>query len=144
MVSGTFYINSPEYNQKVKPYPYDPVYALSLLKSAGWEDHDGDGILDKDRTPFAFEFTFPAGNKIAEQLATIMQENLKAVGIRMEIRKFEWAVFLQRIDARNFDAMHLGLESGLGKRSVSVVALIHGREGIELCRVQKRGGRSHH
>jgi len=112
VVSGTFYINSPEYNRAVVPYPYDPAAALELLKSAGWEDHDGDGILDRDGRPFAFEFIISSGSKIGEQLATIMQENLKQAGICMQIHKLEWAVFLQRIDARNFDACTMGWSLG--------------------------------
>ncbi|NLI82349.1 MAG: peptide-binding protein [Deltaproteobacteria bacterium] len=112
VVSGTFYINSPEYNRAVLPYPYDPSAALSLLKSAGWEDRDGDGILDRDGRPFVFEFIISSGSKIGEQLATILQENLKQAGIRMEIHKLEWAVFLQRIDGRNFDACTMGWSLG--------------------------------
>lgn len=108
VVTGTFYINSPDYDQSIKPYPYDPAAALELLKAAGWEDHDGDHILDKDGAPFAFEFLISAGSKFGEQLATIFQENLKQVGIRMEIRKMEWAVFIQRIEERNFDACTMG------------------------------------
>ncbi|HBZ55878.1 MAG TPA: hypothetical protein DEO88_10775, partial [Syntrophobacteraceae bacterium] len=79
---------------------------------AGWTDHDGDRILDKDGVPFEFEFVISAGSKFAEQLATILQENLKQVGIKMRIRKLEWAVFIQKIDAREFDACTLGWSLG--------------------------------
>lgn len=112
VVSGPFYVNSPDYNQAIKPYPYDPKRALELLNEAGWTDHDGDRILDKDGVPFEFEFVISAGSKFAEQLATILQENLKQVGIKMRIRKLEWAVFIQKIDAREFDACTLGWSLG--------------------------------
>ncbi len=112
VVSGTFYINSPEYNQEIKPHPYDPPAALKLLHSSGWKDRDGDGILDKDGAPFAFEFLISAGSKFGEQIATILQENLKQVGIRMDIRKLEWAVFIQRIEEHNFDACTLAWSLG--------------------------------
>ncbi|HBZ55879.1 MAG TPA: peptide-binding protein, partial [Syntrophobacteraceae bacterium] len=36
VVSGPFYVNSPDYNQAIKPYPYDPKRALELLNEAGW------------------------------------------------------------------------------------------------------------
>ncbi|HBD07121.1 MAG TPA: peptide-binding protein [Syntrophobacteraceae bacterium] len=112
VVSGPFYVNSPDYNQAIKPYPFDPKRALELLNEAGWTDHDGDRILDKDGVPFEFEFVISAGSKFAEQLATILQENLKQVGIKMRIRKLEWAVFIQKIDAREFDACTLGWSLG--------------------------------
>lgn len=112
VVTGTFYVKSPEYNAAIQPWPYDPARAVALLKSAGWEDHDGDGIMDKDGTRFSFEFLISSSSKFGEQLATILQENLKEVGIRMEIRKLEWAVFVQRIDERDFDACTMGWSLG--------------------------------
>jgi len=112
VVSGPFYVNSPDYNKAIEPYPYDPERAKKLLKEAGWEDHDGDGILDKDGVPFAFEFLISAGSKFGEQLATIFQENLKEAGIQMTIRRLEWAVFIQKIQSQDFDACTLGWSLG--------------------------------
>ena len=112
VVTGPFYINGPDYNHDIKPYPYDPKAAAALLKAAGWEDHDGDSILDKDGVPFSFEFLLPAESKTGETIATILQENLKEEGIRMEIRKLEWAVFIQRIQGHDFDACTLGWSLG--------------------------------
>jgi peptide/nickel transport system substrate-binding protein len=58
--------------------------------------------------PFRFEFLLSSGSKFGEQVATILQENLKRIGARMDIRKLEWAVFIQRIDERDFDSCTLG------------------------------------
>ncbi len=108
VVSGSSYVNSPDYDAQIAPYPYDPQEAVRLLEEAGWVDHDGDGVRDRDGIPFSFEFLIAAGSKFAEQLATIFQENLKRVGIQMEIRRLEWAVFIQKIQSRDFDACTLG------------------------------------
>lgn len=35
-------------------FEYDPEKAKKMLKEAGWEDTDGDGILDKDGKKFSF------------------------------------------------------------------------------------------
>lgn len=115
VVSGPFYINSPDYNSAIRPLPYDPAQALDLLKSAGWADHDGDGVLDREGVPFAFEFLISSSSKSGEQIATILQENLREAGIKMEIRKLEWAVFVNRIEDHHFDAATLGW--GLGWES---------------------------
>jgi peptide/nickel transport system substrate-binding protein len=108
IVSGTFYINGPEYDQSIKPWPYDPVAARKLLDEAGWSDHDRDGLRDKDGRPFRFEFLISSGSQFAEQLATIVKEALAKEGIEMTIRKLEWAVFTEFLDERNYDAVTLG------------------------------------
>ncbi|MCX7821828.1 MAG: peptide-binding protein [Syntrophobacterales bacterium] len=112
VVSGPFYLESPDYNKSIRPYPYDPEKAKKLLEEAGWIDHDGDGIRDKDGMPFSFEFIISSGSKFAEQLATIFQERLKEMGIIMEIRRLEWAVFIQKIQSHDFDACTLGWSLG--------------------------------
>ncbi|RMH60174.1 MAG: peptide-binding protein, partial [Zetaproteobacteria bacterium] len=50
-------------NENLKPRPYLPEKARKLLASAGWSDHDGDGILDKDGHPFRFTILTNNGNK---------------------------------------------------------------------------------
>jgi len=112
VISGPFYIKSPEYDQDLKPYPYDPKAALALLKSAGWEYRNGQDFLTRDGAPFEFEFLIPASRQTAEQIATMLQENLKEIGIKMSIRQLEWAVFVQKIEEHNFDACSLGWQLG--------------------------------
>lgn len=108
VVSGSAYVNSPEYDPSVEPLPYDPSRAKNLLAEAGWQDSDGDGVLDREGISFQFEFLISAGSVFAEQLATILKEDLFRTGIRMQIRKLEWAVFIQQIQERKFDAVTLG------------------------------------
>jgi peptide/nickel transport system substrate-binding protein len=112
IVNSPFYVNSPEYDKNIKPYPYDPKGAVALLKSAGWDYRPGENILQKDGKPFEFEFLIPAGRKLSEQIATMLQENLKDIGIKMSIQMLEWAVFIQRIEEHNFDACTLGWAGG--------------------------------
>ncbi|MHC1729867.1 MAG: peptide-binding protein [Syntrophobacteraceae bacterium] len=110
IINGPFYVNSPEYNKELKPFNFDPTGALALLQAAGWKLQNG--ILQKEGKPFEFEFSISSGSKFGEQLATMLQENLKEVGIRMTIRKLEWAVFIQKITEQNFDACTLSWSLG--------------------------------
>jgi peptide/nickel transport system substrate-binding protein len=48
------------------------------------------------------------GNSERIRAAEIIQQNLKAVGITVNIRVMEWQAFLEQIDKRSFDAMILG------------------------------------
>jgi len=108
VVSGPLYINTPYYDPSIKPLPYDPEEAKKLLDQAGWSDHNGDGVRDKNGKDFRFEFLISAGSGNAEKIATIYKEDLEKAGIIMEIRQLEWAVFLQNIQDWSFDACTLG------------------------------------
>lgn len=112
IVTGNFYINSKSYNKNIKPYPFDIEKGKSMLKDAGWVDSDNDGILDKGGVKFSFTLTLPSGRKLPERIATIMKEDLAGAGIEMEINRYEWAVFLQKIHQRDFDAVILGWSLG--------------------------------
>jgi len=112
IINGPFYVNGPEYDKDIKPYPYDPKAALALLKSAGWDYLPGGDVLQKDGKPFEFVFLLSAGSKLGEQIATMLQENLKEIGIAMSIQRLEWAVFIQKIEVHNFDACTMGWSLG--------------------------------
>jgi len=97
------------YNPDVKRYPYDPAKAKDLLAAAGWKDGDGDGVLEKEGRKFSFTVLTNAGNESRAKTAAILQQNLAAVGVKMEIRTLEWAAFINEfVDKRKFDAVILG------------------------------------
>ena len=101
------------YNPDVKEYPFNPAKALALLKEAGWEDRNGDGILDKDREPFEFTVMTNEGNPVRQRTAVVIQERLKKIGIRMKIRVIEWSAFINEfIDKKDFEATILGWTTG--------------------------------
>lgn len=97
------------YNNKIKPYGLNPEKAKTLLAEAGWTDTDGDGVLDKDGKPFAFTLLTNQGNDQRIKTATIVQDNLKRIGIQVKVRTVEWAAFLKEfVDPGNFDALVMG------------------------------------
>ena len=111
--TGPFALQSWAYNQKVKPFPYEPEKAKALLKEAGWIDKDGDGILEKEGEKFIFTIITNQGNEERIRTAEIIQRRLSAVGIKVKIKVIEWSVFLSEyIDKRNFEAVLLGWSMG--------------------------------
>ncbi|MCK5689708.1 hypothetical protein KAI87_10585, partial [Myxococcota bacterium] len=102
-----FYPGSKEYNRELKPLAYDPKKALRLLEEAGWIDHNGDGIRDKDGQRFAFTFIVPGSHGFYEQLAAIVETDLKRVGIEVKVTYLEWAVYMERLRKHEFDACSL-------------------------------------
>ena len=96
------------YNPNVRRYPYDPARASALLAEAGWKA-GADGTLSKGGRKFAFTVLTNAGNDSRAKTAAIIQQNLSAVGIRMDIRTLEWSAFINDfVNKRKFDALILG------------------------------------
>ncbi|PPC88658.1 MAG: peptide-binding protein [Methylotenera sp.] len=107
-------------NPELKPYPYDVAKAKALLKEAGFEDLDGDGIVERDGKPFAFEI-ITNQNKEREKSAVLIQRRLKDVGIDVKIRAIEWASFISRfIKTGDFDVVVLGWGLGLDPDQFSI------------------------
>lgn len=100
-------------NPTLKPYTYDVEKAKALLKDAGFEDTNGDGIVERDGKPFSFEI-LTNQNKEREKSAVLIQRRLREVGIDVQIRAIEWASFISRfIKTGDFDAVILGWGLGL-------------------------------
>lgn len=99
-------------NPNVQPLPYDPEKAKALLAEAGWKP-GADGYLEKNGEKFEFTLTTNQGNEIRKDIATLVQSDLKKLGIKVEVQLFEWAVFIaQYINKQDFDAMVLGWSLG--------------------------------
>ena len=73
-------------NPNIKGYEYSPSKALELLKEAGWEDTDGDGILDKDGEKFAFDILTFSSRPGLPVIAQAMQAMLSEIGIQAEVK----------------------------------------------------------
>ncbi|PWB69642.1 MAG: peptide ABC transporter substrate-binding protein [Anaerolineales bacterium] len=83
-------------NKSLSPYPYDPAMATDLLKQAGWEDTDGDGILDKNGQPFTFTIdTLEDWRPLAEAVADMY----RAIGIDANVRFWEYSVIKDQLMA---------------------------------------------
>lgn len=109
VTTGPFMLDSWAYNRDVKPVPYDPEIAKSLLAKAGWADVDGDGWVEKGDNDFEFTVLVNQGNAERLRCAELIQKNLKDVGIRMKIRVIEWSSMINEfINKRRFEAVLMG------------------------------------
>ncbi|MBG0789872.1 MAG: peptide-binding protein [Desulfovibrionaceae bacterium] len=107
--NGPYKPGTWQYNEAVRPRPYDPDKARRLLAEAGWTDTDGDGWLDKDGRPFFFSVITNQGNTQRIKSGVILQQRLKEIGIKVDLRTVEWAAFIKEfVDKGRFDAIILG------------------------------------
>jgi peptide/nickel transport system substrate-binding protein len=90
-------------------YDYDPERAKALLEEAGWTDSDGDGIVDKEGEPFAFELIYPSGTPTTDQMIAYMQDAWRSIGIDVTPRATEFAALVEIITGEhNFEMAMLG------------------------------------
>jgi peptide/nickel transport system substrate-binding protein len=109
VAKGNQPIGSPGENKDIKPWPYDPKRAMELLKSAGWADRAGNGILtDEGGNELAFEYSFAGGSEIAERLARFVKDAMATAGIRVTLRSADWSIYQDFMKKRDFDAITLG------------------------------------
>ncbi|MGA2324542.1 MAG: peptide-binding protein [Sedimentisphaerales bacterium] len=105
--TGTFYIYGPQNDPNIRPWPYDPEKAKQLLDEAGWIDHDGDGIRDKNGVPFRFKYMISADLALHEQIAKLVKDAAASAGIEVILDPYEWSVFSQKVKDREFDAVSM-------------------------------------
>jgi len=108
LVTGPFFIDSPGYDSSLEPYPFDPARARQLLAEAGWQDSNGDNILDKDGQRLEFTFLLISNHPYYSRIAPIMKEDMAKIGVIMNIVEMEWNVYTERLNEWNFDACGLG------------------------------------
>ncbi len=110
-----------DYNPDVKTYPYDPEKAKQMLDAAGWKVNPATGIREKDGKPFAFKLQTNQGNKQREAAAVVIQENLEAVGIKVEVELVEWSTFVNTVLLpKNFEAIIVGWSLGVDPDAFSI------------------------
>lgn len=90
-------------------FTYNPEKAKQLLAEAGWVDTDGDGIVEKDGQPFK-TLMLAWDNPVCGKIVQIIQAQMKAIGIDVEIQTFDWATFVSKQTEGNwaFEAMNWG------------------------------------
>ena len=86
-----------------KPEDQDVAQARRLLREAGWNDSDRDGILDRNGRPLSLSVNVPSTSAARRQMAVQAQEQLRQVGIQLEVLVLERPVWQERHVTGNFD-----------------------------------------
>lgn len=85
------------YEPSVPRLTYDPEAAKDLLDKAGFHDPDGEG--PKPRFKLSYKTTTV---DLRRRIAEAIKEQLKEVGIELEVRSYEWGTFYGDIKKGNF------------------------------------------
>ena len=61
-------------------------------------------MIEKNGDEFTFTLYIPSGNPLREFAATVIANNLKAIGIQMKLQKLELGAFLENLYTKKMDA----------------------------------------
>jgi len=100
------------YNSALQMPARDVAGAKELLQQAGWKLGE-DTIFVQNGRRLAFVMSIPAGNKAREAVARLMVQQLKEIGVEMEVKAVQREAFLNDIlKSRNFDMALFALTMG--------------------------------
>ncbi len=112
--TGPFHELSEQADDRIVPWPYDVDRAKSLLREAGYEDRNGDGLVEsKDGQPLRFKLTYPSGGETYKRTILFLKDSFARGGVVIEPDPTDWPILLQKINTRDFDAVSLGWSGGI-------------------------------
>lgn len=98
---------------------YDKARAERVLDSLGWRRGSEGAVRARNGVPLRFDLLVPVSSLSRVRLAVLLQEQLRQVGIDVNVEQMDYAAFSARQSARSFDAAlaswHLGSSPGAVK-----------------------------
>jgi len=111
--TGPFRPGTWTYNNNVTSQCYNPKEAARLLKELGWQDSDGDRILDKEGKKLTFTLLVDKGDSLKEQAAKRIRWQLFQQGIEVKVEFLELAdLFEKQLFPGNFQAVLMQFNTG--------------------------------
>jgi peptide/nickel transport system substrate-binding protein len=103
--------NRTWYSSEAPAFRYDPARARELLSSLGLRDTNADGMLE-DRSGAQARFSIMTqGGHNRERVASMLQEQLRQLGLVVDIVPLDQRGLFQRWSAGDYDAMYFGLQA---------------------------------
>ncbi len=106
----------PEYNNQLKPVPYDVEKAKNLLKEAGWADSNKDGFVDKvidgKKVELSVKFLFNNAKETSQTIALLLQDHAKKAGIDLQPISMDPQQVMSQWKAKDYDMLSAGRSMG--------------------------------
>jgi peptide/nickel transport system substrate-binding protein len=102
--------NRTWYSDAAPKYPHDPARATALLAGIGLTDRNGDGMLDDaSGQPVRFA-TLTQANHIRGRTAAVVQEQLRKVGIAMDVVELDPPSIFGRFAGGDWESICYGFQ----------------------------------
>jgi len=96
------------FNASLQPHPFDQKSAMKRLEQEGFRLQNG-ALRDKDGNTVEFSVVTNAGNKYRERMATMIQQDLAGIGIKLNMVTLDFPSLIERITRTfNYEACLLG------------------------------------
>jgi peptide/nickel transport system substrate-binding protein len=83
------------FNSKLRPIPYDTNDSLNLLTLDGFK-YQNNSLRDRDGHVVEFSIVTNAGNKSRERMATMIQQDLSRIGIKVNVVALDFPSLIER------------------------------------------------
>ncbi|WP_029149854.1 ABC transporter family substrate-binding protein [Microbacterium indicum] len=93
-------------------WKYDPDAANELLDGAGWTLNEDSGIREKDGEALSVRMPIFGDDPIVEARARVIQQQMKAIGVDLEIDARASADFATVLSTKDWDVVMLAFTSG--------------------------------
>lgn len=103
--------NRTWYSDATPKYDHNPQKARELLAGIGLSDRNGDGVVEDDAgAPVRFSLLTQRGHTVRERTASMLQEQLRQVGIVVDLVALDTSSLRQRIVKGDFETMYYGFQ----------------------------------
>jgi len=97
------------FNAKLQPHPFDQKSALQRLSQDGFH-MQGEVLRDRDGHAVEFSLVTNSGNKYRERMATMIQQDLSGIGIKLNVVTLDFPSLIERMTRTyDYEACLLGL-----------------------------------
>jgi peptide/nickel transport system substrate-binding protein len=104
--------NKKWYSPDAPRTPHDSGGAKALLAAIGLTDRNGDGVLDDARNqPARFTLLTQKGNIGRERGSAVIRDELKKIGLVVDVVPLELGGLIQRILSGSYDAVYFGVNA---------------------------------
>jgi peptide/nickel transport system substrate-binding protein len=98
--------------------PYDPPGAGRILDSLGWRKNSNTGMRERNGIPLRFTVLVPANSTAKKNIAVLIQEELRKVGVAVDFDIMDPGAFSDRLQRRDFDGALLSWHLGTSPASI--------------------------
>jgi peptide/nickel transport system substrate-binding protein len=122
-------LSAPGRDTTVPGLPFDSAAARMELKRLGWVDR-GHGALERSGRRLEFELLVPSSSRIRRDAAELIQDQLRRLGVQVNVVPLEFNAFQDRLTARRFDAAMVGWNDDPTPSSIQQTFTTKARHGV--------------